>query len=49
LLELIVSIELPLLPKINESVFLAKTKTLKDTEVINAKLLDIKKAIIKNQ
>ena len=48
-LELIVSIEIPLLPKITETIFLAKTKTLKDSEVDNAKLLDIKKAIIKNK
>jgi hypothetical protein len=40
---------MPLLPKINEIIFLAKTKTLKDSEVVNAKLLDIKKAIMKNQ
>lgn len=43
------SIEIPLLPKITETIFLAKTKTLKDSEVVNAKLLDIKKAIIKNK
>lgn len=48
-LELIVSIEIPLLPKINETIFLAKTKTLKDSEVVNAKLLDIKKSIMKNK
>lgn len=40
---------MPLLPKINETIFLAKTKTLKDSEVVNAKLLDIKKSIMKNQ
>lgn len=40
---------MPLLPKFTETIFLAKTKTLKDSEVINAKLLDVKKSIIKNQ
>ena len=49
LLELGITIEMPLLPKFTESIFLSKTKTLKDSEVVNARLLDIKKSIIKNQ
>ena len=48
-LELLVSIEIPLLPKITETIFLGKTKTLKDSEVVNAKLHDIKKSILKNK
>ena len=49
LLELKVSIEMPLIPKITETVFLEKTKTLKDPEIVNAKLLDVKKSILKNK
>lgn len=40
---------MPLIPKITESIFLKKTKTLENSEIINARLLDIKKTIMKNR